>query len=47
MFVMAKLFTAFGFRHDLAIILAQAPPQPPRGSSSYAEDHQVGPLPHS
>ena len=47
MFVMAKLFTAFGFRHDLAVILAQPQPQPPRGSSSYAEDHQVGPLPHS
>lgn len=47
MFVMAKLFIAFGFRHDLAAILDQAPPQPPRGSSSYAEEHQVGPLPHS
>src|SRR6516162_5221654 len=47
MFVMAKLFIAFGFRHDLAVILAQAPPQPPRGSSSYAEDHLVEPLPHS
>ena len=47
MFVMAKLFIAFGFRHDLAVILAQVPPQPPRRSSSYAEDHQVEPLPHS
>ena len=47
MFVMAKLFIAFGFRRDLAAILEQVPPQAPRGSSHYAEEHQVGPLPHS
>jgi uncharacterized membrane protein YGL010W len=45
MFVMAKLFIAFGFRHDLAAILDSAPAR--RGSSSLAGGHQVGPLPHS
>jgi uncharacterized membrane protein YGL010W len=44
MFVMAKLFIAFGFRHDLATILDGASG---RGSSSLAGEHQVGPLPHS
>jgi len=43
---MAKLFIALGFRRDLAAILAKAPPQPPRGSSSFVEEHQVEPLPH-
>jgi len=47
MFVTAKLFIAFGFRHDLAAILDQVPPQSPRGSSSYPDEHQVKPLPHS
>lgn len=47
MFVMAKLFIALGFRHDLAVIIEQAPQQPPRGSSPYVEEHQVEPLPHS
>jgi uncharacterized membrane protein YGL010W len=47
MFVMAKLFIAFGFRHDLAAIIVQVSPQAPRGSSPYAEEHQVEPLPHS
>jgi uncharacterized membrane protein YGL010W len=47
MFVMAKLFIAFGFRRDLAAIIAHVSPQAPRGSSPYAEEHQVEPLPHS
>lgn len=47
MFVMAKLFIALGFRHDLAAILDRAPPQPPLGSSSYPDERQVRPLPHS
>jgi uncharacterized membrane protein YGL010W len=47
MFVMAKLFIALGFRHDLAAIIDQIPPQPPRGPSPYVEEHQVEPLPHS
>jgi uncharacterized membrane protein YGL010W len=44
MFVTAKLFIAFGFRHDLASILGSGPPR--GGSSSLAGQHQ-GPLPHS
>jgi uncharacterized membrane protein YGL010W len=47
MFVMAKLFIALGFRPDLAAIIERVPRPAPRGSSSYAEEHQVEPLPHS
>ncbi|MGB9118615.1 DUF962 domain-containing protein [Bradyrhizobium sp.] len=47
MFVMAKLFIALGFRHDLAAIIERVPPQSPRGPSRYVEEHQVEPLPHS
>jgi uncharacterized membrane protein YGL010W len=47
MFVMAKLFIALGFRHDLAAIIELGPQQAPRGSSPPAEEHQVEPLPHS
>jgi uncharacterized membrane protein YGL010W len=47
MFVMAKLFIALGFRPDLAAIIERVPQPAPRGSSSYAEEHQVEPLPHS
>jgi uncharacterized membrane protein YGL010W len=47
MFVMAKLFIALGFRHDLAAIIERVPQPAPRGSSSYAEEHQAEPLPHS
>ena len=47
MFVMAKLFIALGFRQDLATIIEQTPQPSPRGSSPYAEEHQVEPLPHS
>ena len=45
-FVMAKLFIALGFRHDLAVIIERAPQQAPRGSTPDVE-HQVEPLPHS
>jgi len=47
MFVMAKLFIALDFRQDLAAIIERLPPQAPRGPSPLAEEHQVGPLPHS
>jgi uncharacterized membrane protein YGL010W len=47
MFVVAKLFIALGFRHDLATIIERAPRPLPRGSSRYAEERQVEPLPHS
>jgi len=47
MFVMAKLFIAFGFRRDLAAIIQTAPPQTRRGPSSFAEERQVEPLPRS
>jgi uncharacterized membrane protein YGL010W len=47
MFVMAKLFIALGFRHDLAAIIERVPPQSPRGASPYVEEHQAEPLPHS
>jgi len=47
MFVMAKLFIALGFRQDLATIIERIPRPSPRGSSPYAEEHQVEPLPHS
>jgi uncharacterized membrane protein YGL010W len=46
MFVMAKLFIALGFRHDLAAIIQRVPQPAPRSPSSYAEE-QVEPLPHS
>ena len=42
MFVMAKLFIAFGFRRDLAAVIQGAPPQ--THPTSFAEEHQVGPL---
>jgi uncharacterized membrane protein YGL010W len=47
MFVMAKLFIALGFRHDLAVIIEPVAQPAPRGSSSYAGEHQVEPLPYS
>lgn len=46
-FVMAKLFIALGFRHDLAVIIGRVPQQAPRGTSPDVEEHQVEPLPHS
>ena len=47
MFVMAKLFIALGLRRDLAAIIQTVPPEAQRGPSSFAEEHQVGPLPRS
>ena len=47
MFVMSKLFIALGFRRDLSTIIQAVPPQPERSPSSFAEEHQVGPLPRS
>jgi hypothetical protein len=47
MFVMAKLFIALGFRRDLAAIIQTVPSQAQRGPSSFAEEHQVEPLPRS
>lgn len=37
MFVMAKLFIALGFRHDLVVIIQHVPQSGPRGSSFYPE----------
>jgi uncharacterized membrane protein YGL010W len=45
MFVMAKLFIALGFRHDLALIIERVPQPAPRSSSSFSEEHQGAPLP--
>lgn len=47
MFVMAKLFIALGFRHDLAAIIERVPPRSQGGAFPYVEEHQVEPLPHS
>ena len=47
MFVMAKLFIAFGFRHDLDVVLQQVPQRAPRGSSPYPEERQSEPHTHS
>jgi len=47
MFVMAKLFVAFGFRRDLARIIEPVPQQALRGSAGYSAEHQGKPLPHS
>jgi uncharacterized membrane protein YGL010W len=47
MFVMAKLFIALGFRHDLAAIIRQVPQQAQHGSSFYPGERQGGAQPHS
>jgi uncharacterized membrane protein YGL010W len=47
MFVMAKLFIAFGFRHDLDVVLQQVPQRAPRGSLPYPEERHSEPHPHS
>ena len=47
MFVMAKLFIALGFRHDLAVVIQQVPQTAPRSSSLYAEKRQAEPHPHT
>jgi len=47
MFVMAKLFNAFGFRQDLARIMEPVPQQGLQGSPSYPDKRQGKPLPNS
>jgi uncharacterized membrane protein YGL010W len=47
MFLMAKLFIAFGFRHDLAIIIGGGPQQVNRNSSPYPGECEGEPLPRS
>jgi uncharacterized membrane protein YGL010W len=39
MFVMAKLFIALGFRHDLALVIERDPQQAPSSSLSPAQRH--------
>jgi uncharacterized membrane protein YGL010W len=46
MFVMAKLFIALGFRHDLDVVLQQVSKQEPRSSSAYQEERPSKPRPH-
>jgi uncharacterized membrane protein YGL010W len=47
MFVMAKLFIAFGFRQDLARIIAQDPQQTLRSSANDLGERQGKPLTRS
>ena len=47
MFVMAKLFIALGFRHDLAVDHPDRPQQTLRGSSFYPGELQGEAHPHS
>jgi uncharacterized membrane protein YGL010W len=47
MFVMAKLYIAFGFRQDLAQIISPVPQQALRGSAAFPGERQGKPLPHS
>lgn len=47
MFVMAKLFIALGFRHDLDVVLQKIPQRTPRGSSPYPGERQNESHPHS
>jgi uncharacterized membrane protein YGL010W len=47
MFVMAKLFIALGFRHDLAAIIQQDPQQVQHSSSFYPGERQGEAHPHS
>src|SRR6267154_866505 len=46
MFVMAKLFIALGFRHDLALVIQPVSPPAPFGSSFYIEERQGKSHPH-
>ena len=46
MFVMAKLFIALGFRHDLAIVIQQGAQPTPRSSSLGPEERQGEPHRH-
>ena len=47
MFVMAKLFIALGFRHDLAAIIHEAPQPAHHSSSFYSGERQGEAHPHS
>jgi uncharacterized membrane protein YGL010W len=47
MFVMAKLFIALGFRHDLAVVLQPVSQTSPHSASLYAEKRQAEPHPHA
>jgi uncharacterized membrane protein YGL010W len=47
MFVMAKLFIAFGFRQDLARVMAPVPQQALRNSAANPAERQGKPLLHS
>ncbi len=48
MFVMAKLFIALGFRHDLAVLMEHVPQEPPRSSSLFLEERpRASPHQHS
>ncbi|SRR5258706_14647974 len=47
MFVMAKLFIALGFRHDLAQIIEPVPQTANQGASFYAEERHGETHPHS
>jgi uncharacterized membrane protein YGL010W len=47
MFVMAKLFIALGFRHDLAIVIEQGQQRESRSSSLCPEERQGEPHSHS
>ena len=47
MFVMAKFFTALGFRHDLAVIIREPPRKAPHDSLPGSGKFQGGPNLHS
>jgi hypothetical protein len=47
MFVMAKLFIALRFRHDLAVMIQDRPQQTLRNSSLYPDNFQSEPQPKS
>jgi uncharacterized membrane protein YGL010W len=47
MFVMAKLFIALGFRHDLAAVIQPVPQPTPHPSPLYPEEQQGELRPHS
>jgi uncharacterized membrane protein YGL010W len=47
MFVMAKLFIALGFRHDLAVVIQPVPPTARHGALRYPEQLHREPQPRS
>ncbi|HEX9469591.1 MAG TPA: Mpo1-like protein [Bradyrhizobium sp.] len=47
MFVMAKLFIALGFRHDLAVVIEQVPEPARHGGLQYSEQLHREPHPHT